>query len=450
MSDFDAIEYINAPRWRSANLGLERIRLLLDYLGRPQDSLKFVHVAGTNGKGSTCAYLAKILECSGYRCGLFSSPYIERFEERIRVDGKEISLDELTEVTLRVRECAIRVERETGEHPTEFELMCAVGMAYFAGKSCDIVVLEVGLGGRLDATNVIESPEVCVITPISLEHTDILGDTVEAIAAEKAGIIKDGVPVVCAPQDICAMEVIEKACEDHGCELIRLHDGDVRDSRLFIMDEDEHAKNAVVSDAGHRCIDPYELARRFEYDGHTYTTRLIGSYQPENAALAVLTAQVLRRLGWNITEDSISSALAETVWKGRFEIDCADPLIVIDGAHNTSGIEALTQSLSELEQVMEPTSVTFVIGILRDKKYEAMLSMLSPYGSSFVFYTVSNSRALPAEELASTMDNYTGAPVKACSSPYEAMTYAKATAQDRGIIVACGSLYSISELRKAI
>ena len=217
---FDAIEYINTPRWLTSRLGLERIRELLDRLGRPQDRLKFVHVAGTNGKGSTCAFTASILAEAGFKTGLFTSPYVETFHERIRVNGRNISDEDLTAATLRVRECAEAMEAEGGEHPTEFELMTAVALVHFAHVGCDIVVLEVGLGGRLDSTNVIAAPEVAAIVSIALDHTNLLGNTLAEIAHEKAGIVKEGSTVVSWPQEPSAMEVVEDAAGRAGDKLV--------------------------------------------------------------------------------------------------------------------------------------------------------------------------------------------------------------------------------------
>lgn len=217
---FDAIEYINTPRWLTSRLGLERIRELLDRLGRPQDRLKFVHVAGTNGKGSTCAFTASILAEAGFKTGLFTSPYVETFHERIRVNGRNISDEDLTAATLRVRECAEAMEAEGGEHPTEFELMTAVALVHFAHVGCDIVVLEVGLGGRLDSTNVIAAPEVAAIVSIALDHTNLLGNTLAKIAHEKAGIVKKGSTVVSWPQEPSAMEVVEDAARRAGDKLV--------------------------------------------------------------------------------------------------------------------------------------------------------------------------------------------------------------------------------------
>ncbi len=217
---FDVIEYINTPRWLTSRLGLERIRELLDRLGRPQDRLKFVHVAGTNGKGSTCAFTATILAEAGFKTGLFTSPYVETFHERIRVNGRNISDEDLTAATLRVRECAEAMEAEGGEHPTEFELMTAVALVHFAHVGCDIVVLEVGLGGRLDSTNVIAAPEVAAIVSIALDHTNLLGNTLAEIAHEKAGIVKEGSTVVSWPQEPSAMEVVEDAARRAGDKLV--------------------------------------------------------------------------------------------------------------------------------------------------------------------------------------------------------------------------------------
>ena len=299
MAEFDPVAYINEPRWQEVKPGLERIADLLDRMGRPQDRLKFVHVAGTNGKGSTCAYIAGILQAAGYRTGLFTSPYIIDFEERIRVNGQNIPTDDLRDVTLYVREHAEAMAAESGEHPTEFELMTAVAFEHFARSKCDIVVCEVGLGGRLDSTNIIEAPEVCVITRLGLDHTGFLGDTLEAIAHEKAGIIKPGATVVAWPQeDEAAMRVIRDKAASCGCDLV-VPDFD----GLLISPVDENG------------------VRRFHYDGRVFFTRLLASYQPSNAALAIEAADALRNRGWNIAYDpDMTGGIYQTAWPGRFEV----------------------------------------------------------------------------------------------------------------------------------
>ena len=208
--DFDAIAYINTPRFAHSDYGLERTRAMLDIMGNPEDKFKSIHVAGTNGKGSTCAFIASVLQACGYKTGLFTSPYINEFEERIRVDGQNIPLDVLTEITLKAKHAAEIVEATLGTHPTEFELMTVIGFEYFARMNCDFAVIEVGLGGRLDSTNVLSFPECCAICRLGLDHMDLLGDTIEQIATEKSGIIKQNVPVVSYPQEVSAMRIIEK------------------------------------------------------------------------------------------------------------------------------------------------------------------------------------------------------------------------------------------------
>ena len=293
---FDPVAWINTPRWQASRLGLSRMVDLLERLGRPQDELRFVHVAGTNGKGSVCAYVASVLQAAGYKVGLFTSPFILCFEERIRVNGENITGEELARAVAAVRPAAEAVEAASGDHPTEFELMGAVAFEHFRAVGCDIVVLEVGLGGRLDATNVIEAPEVSVICRIGLDHTDLLGDTLGAVAGEKAGIVKAGAPVVSWPQESEAMAVIEAVAAERGCELF-------------------------VPDFGDLSVEPLAGAalRRFSWKGRGFETRLLGSYQPFNAALALAAVDVLRGRGWAISAEAAFAGIASARWPGRFE-----------------------------------------------------------------------------------------------------------------------------------
>ena len=456
---FDPIAYINEPRWQQSRLGLDRIRELLDRLGRPQDRLRFVHVAGTNGKGSTCAYLASILRAAGYRTGLFTSPYLEAFEERIRVDGENISAADLFEATLEVREQAEALT----DHPTEFELMCAVALVHFARSACDVVVLEAGLGGRFDATNVIDAPEACVIARIGLDHTKLLGNTLTAIAKEKAGIVKHGAPVVSYPQDPEAMAVIERAAAEAGDELAvadfaQLSCGKVAwDASSPLTGADKGAR-AADSGAGAPC-------RQFSYrEFRDLQTALLGSYQPSNAALAIETVRVLRERGWNIPDEAVREGVADARWPGRFEIVGRDPLFVVDGGHNPQGARALVDTLHELmddsaasRQAARPR-VVFVIGVLEDKDYPSMLEAVLPEGDAFVVLTPDNPRALPADKLARAI-RWTGQDLLGCSAcvkPYvsrdaqDAVRQARELAGDEGIVVAFGSLYSVAALKAAL
>lgn len=442
--DFDPIAWINTPRWQASRLGLSRMADLLDRLGRPQDALRFVHVAGTNGKGSVCAYLAGILEAAGYKVGLFTSPFVYRFEERIRVNGANITAGELARATSAVRPAAEAVEAACGDHPTEFELMAAVALEHFRASACDVVVLEVGLGGRLDATNVIEAPEASVICRIGLDHTDLLGDTLGAIAGEKAGIVKAASPVVSWPQETEAMAVIEAVAAERGCE-------------LFVPDFAELAVEPLAGAA----------LRRFSWQGRSFETRLLGSYQPYNAALALTVAAVLRERGWDIPDEAAASGIAQARWPGRFEVVGEAPLTIIDGGHNPQGAEALAASLSDLLGEEGRGRVHFALGVLADKDYPAMARAVAPWAASFSVYAPASPRALAAEELAACVREVVAeegryavaaveanraedVPVTACATPADALRAARATAGPQDCAVAFGTLYAISDLMDAL
>ena len=391
---FDPVAYINDPAWHSSCYGLERIESLLDRMGRPQDKLKFVHVAGTNGKGSTSAYISSILTQAGYKTGLFTSPFIITFEERIRVNGEMISPKDLREVTLFVREHAEAIARETGEHPTEFELMTAVALEHFARSACDIAVLEVGLGGTLDSTNVIPSPEVCAITRIGLDHTALLGDTYEQIASQKAGIIKHGASVVSYPQDDeGATRAIAAAAQAADCTVT--------------MPDFAQLKVGEVNG---------QAMRSFDYCGKAYQTSLLGSYQPCNAAMAIECALRLRERGWKISDDDIERGIARARWQGRFEIvetgesgfgdsgeiaeqdgeiksegGCrkAGPVILVDGGHNPQGAQVLADSLRDL---FPNKKILFVMSVLADKDYQSMIENVIDIADGFICVTPSSAR----------------------------------------------------------
>ncbi|MBR5259081.1 MAG: bifunctional folylpolyglutamate synthase/dihydrofolate synthase [Eggerthellaceae bacterium] len=431
--DFDAVAYINTPRWNKSVLGLERISELLEGLGNPQDKLRFVHVAGTNGKGSTCAYLSSVLTQAGYKTGLFTSPYIECFEERIRVNGENISAVDLRTATLAVKQVADRMEN----HPTEFELMCAVALVHFVNIGVDIAVMEVGLGGRFDATNVIKKPEVCVITRIGLDHIELLGDTTAKIAREKAGIIKNGAPVVSWPQDPDAQREIADIAAEHGCTLATTDFSQLTVEPLIIDPESAEAP-----------------MRSFSYRGASYKTRLIGSYQPSNATLALEAIEVLKTRGWNISDEAIFKGIAETRWPGRFEVVAQQPLTIVDGGHNPQGAQALADTLKEVLPDIQPV---FIIGVLADKDYPIMLDEVVPFGSAFVTITPTSPRALSAEDLAEAIrvriseEKLASTPVQAAASMEEAVAEARKLCSDTNeVICAFGSLYSIGALKAAL
>ena len=456
---FDPVAYINDPAWHSSCYGLERIESLLDRMGRPQDKLKFVHVAGTNGKGSTSAYISSILTQAGYKTGLFTSPYIITFEERIRVNGEMIPASDLREVTLFVREHAEAIARETGEHPTEFELMTAVALEHFARSGCDIAVLEVGLGGTLDSTNVIAAPEVCVITRIGLDHTALLGDTYEQIASQKAGIIKHGASVVSYPQD------------DEGATRAIAAAAQAADCTVTMPDFAQLEVGEVNGQA----------MRSFDYCGKAYQTSLLGSYQPCNAAMAIECALRLRERGWKISDDDIERGIARARWQGRFEIvetgesgfgdsgDIAErdgeikseggcrkagPAILVDGGHNPQGAQVLADSLRDL---FPNKKILFVMSVLADKDYQSMIENVIDIADGFICVTPSNPRALQAPELARAVEKAAyarqielGRGVSAAESFERALSDARAVSADGDVICAFGSLYSIADIKAAI
>lgn len=414
---FDPVAYINEPRWRTMSLGLQRIEELLGALGNPQDQLRFVHVAGTNGKGSTCSFISCILQEAGYRVGLFTSPYIEQFEERIRINGRNIPLERLTQVTLKVKAAAESME----SHPTEFELMTAVAFTYFAEEHCDIVVAEVGLGGRLDSTNVIRAAEVCVFAPISYDHCAFLGNTLTEIAGEKAGILKQGVAAVSAPQEPEARTRLdaEAAC---------------RETEIRYVDAGK------VSGA----------TADFAYGAHQHLqVHLQGSFQLYNAALAVEACTVLAEKGWHISEEALRAGLAKATWAGRFEFLRRNPDVVIDGAHNIHAVRALTEELSSR---YEKGSVVFCIGVMADKDYAEMLKLLVPFAKAFVCYRPENPRALSESDLADAVQLAVGGgpvEVQATASAHEAVRQTLLLSGDAAPICFCGSLYGISAVKKA-
>lgn len=429
--DFDPKAYLQQGAWADVKLGLHRTEELLERLGNPQDSLKIVHVAGTNGKGSTSAFIAGILQAAGYTTGLFTSPYILRFNERIQIDRVDISDEDLLEVAADVRDQALLMD----EAPTAFELLTAAALHYFSQKRCDVVVLEVGLGGRLDSTNVV-TPLLSVITPIALDHVAVLGDTVEKIAYEKAGIIKPGVPVVSHRQLDEARRVIERAAAEAHAPLV------YPDFSAVESHED-----------GLRQVFSYK-------DVRDVRLQMAGVYQPGNAAVAIEAAKVLRTCGFSISDDVVKQGLEETRWQGRFEVADEHPVTIVDGGHNEQGAAALASSL---RAYFPEGGVVFAMNVLRDKDYRAMVEDVLPLARAFYcFEPPDNERALAADDLADAIraaaaeraedfPTCTAYPqVFSCATPREAVLAAREAAGEGGVACCFGSLYSIQEVMAAI
>lgn len=433
MEAFDPVSYINDRRWQYDRNSLERIGRLLERMGRPHERLKFVHVAGTNGKGSTSAYMASILRCAGYRTGLFTSPHIVDFHERIRIDGRDISDEDLLKTTLFVRDHASAFAAQAGEHPTEFELMCAVAFEHFARSSCDIVVCEVGRGGRTDPTNVIEACELSVICRIGLDHVDVLGNTLAQIAGEKAGIIKHAVPVVAYPQDDAgAMQAIVRAAA-------------AKDAPLSVADF-ARLETKGLSEKG---------IRSFSYKEKPYTTRMVGTYQPYNAALAIEAAATLAHNGWKISDAAVGRGIAEAYWPGRFEIlEWKGRVLVIDGAHNEQGAAALDASL---EDVFAGRNVVFVMGVLADKAYRDLVGAVVSRAKAFVCIAPDSSRSLSTGDLAHVVarvaeDAEAGAKVEVreAASLADGLDAAAGLCEESDIVCVFGSLYLVGEAKSLV
>ena len=415
----EALTYIHAADWRRSKPGLRRIDALTEKLGHPEQSMKFVHVTGTNGKGSTCAMLASVLRCAGYRTGLYTSPYIFRFNERMQIDGVPISDEELCALTAEIRPLADGM----ADHPSEFEMVTAIAFTWFARRQCDIVVCEVGMGGEFDATNVIPPPEAAVLCNIGLDHTAYLGDTVEKIAATKSGIIKAGCDAVLYPCQPSVETVVRERCRSCG---VTLHP--VSNERLSPL---SHSLEGQVFDFG--------TMRELHLP-------LLGRMQLRNAAAALTTVEVLRGRGWTITEDAVRQGLAQVRWPVRFEVVRRQPLVVMDGGHNPQCIAALTENIRDY---LAGRPLTILTGVLQDKDYRHMYAPLLPYAAAFITVTPDNPRALPAQELAAHLSSL-GKPATACSSVAEGAALALANAGAEGAVLCCGSLYLMGDAETAL
>ncbi|MBO7670467.1 MAG: bifunctional folylpolyglutamate synthase/dihydrofolate synthase, partial [Oscillospiraceae bacterium] len=423
----EALAYLNNYGWSSTRLGLERTRELLERLGDPQKDLRFIHVAGTNGKGSTCAMLERILREAGFCTGFYPSPFLQDFRERIQVNGEYISEARLAAITARVAAQADVME----DHPSHFELITAVGMLYFREMHCDYVVLEVGMGGELDSTNVIDPPEVAVITSIGLDHTEYLGSTLEEIARTKCGILKRGSSAVSYRNTPEVMAVIRETCRDR---MIPLYEAPP-------VESDARDGEDVLEPLGHG-LD----GQRFRYRGREYRLPLLGRHQLRNAATVLKTVEALRDRGVILPDEAVERGLALTEWPARFEVLSREPLLILDGGHNPQCAEALVENIREyLADESGRAEVTFLFGMLADKDYRRTLELLLPYGTAYVCITPDNPRALPAEELAELIrSEQPGRPVLSA----EEIPDASAAALEFGRpVIAFGSLYSAGHIR---
>ncbi|MBR5336683.1 MAG: bifunctional folylpolyglutamate synthase/dihydrofolate synthase [Lachnospiraceae bacterium] len=416
----EALEYIHGIKWQSQKPGLSRTEELMGLMGHPEGDCRYIHIAGTNGKGSTAAMLAAVLTAAGYKTGLFTSPHIYRFNERMQVSGEMISDEDICSLVEYIKPFVAKMK----EPPTEFELISAIGFEYFKRQKCDIVVLEVGLGGRMDSTNVIPAPEVAVLAAIGLDHTGILGNTLTEIAAEKAGIIKPGCHAVIYRQDRSVEKVFTDKCKEvgavpHLCEpekVIPLSlDWDVQ-----VVDYKEYKAMSIP---------------------------LTGSYQIKNLSMVFKTIEILNEKGYNILSEAVRTGLAAVKWPCRFEVLMKEPVFIVDGAHNPQGIEATAESLSAH---CKGRKVTFIIGVMADKDLDTMIPHIAGLAREFIAVTPDYpGRAMEATLLKGHLEKY-GLPVMAASSIKEGVRTALDHAGTDGIICALGSLYMPVDIKKSI
>lgn len=423
-----AIEKIHKFERFGMILGLERMNSLLNLLGDPQDDLKIIHVAGTNGKGSICRYIYSVLQAGGYKTGLYTSPFLEVFNERIELDGKYISNEDLAVYTDRVLKCVETMTQRGEQSPTEFEVVTAIAFLYFKEKGCDYAIMEVGLGGSGDSTNVCKAPLISVIASISYDHTDRLGNTLAEIAGEKAGIIKEGCPVVTSAEAPEALEVIERKAEELGCMYF----------------ETRHVPYTVKSqDLGGSVFD-------VNIQGVTYENleiSMLGEHQIKNAICALAALSIIEERGdVSLHRDDIYKGFKAAKQIGRLEVMSAQekvPVVIIDGAHNPDGAASLRKAMKEY---MPDKKILMVTGMLADKDTESILREFTAITDRFIATEPENPRKLDSESLKDKIEAM-GASCESISDCREAVKAAEERGKDFDAILYAGSLYMIGAIR---
>ena len=469
----EAIALLHGADWKHAKIGLDRMKALMNALGNPQQTLKFIHIAGTNGKGSACSMIRSILTEAGLKTGLYISPHLFSFNERISVDGTDISDDDLIRLSGRIKAAVT----DLNEEPTDFELITAMALCYFHEKACDFVVLEVGMGGRLDATNIIDAPEVAAIMSIGLDHTEVLGGTEELIAQEKAGIIKKGSDVVLLHQKPSVMEVISEIFRNVNSDTqghaaitepssLSIHSGT---SSFFskagnvIVSEPPSlsvhsgtsgffsmAGNIIITDPSSISVHSRNLSGQvFDYrDFKNIRLCLLGAYQTENASVVLEIVSCLRARGYKISDEAVRAGLIKAKWPGRFEPLSSDPVFIVDGAHNPDGVRALINSIRTF---LPGKKICFVMGVMKDKDYHEMLRLITPFAESFVTELPYSTRGLDPKVLKKEISVYFSGSVDVADSVTEAADKAWAHAKKTNTPVICfGSLYQVADIRSHI
>lgn len=420
----EARAYIDdAWKYSGGDMGLDSTRNLLELLGNPQDDLDFIHIAGTNGKGSVSSYIATVLQCAGYQIGRYISPTLYSYRERIQINGVYITRDEFTNYVEQIIPAIEQMEKQGMAHPTPFEIETAISFLHFKRKKCDAVVLECGMGGENDATNVIKTTKMAVLTSISLDHVGILGNTLEEIAITKGGIIKPGAVVVTGLQTQEVENTLWAICTEKG--------------NPFVV---ARPKEALI-------LDVSVERQTFRYHGTEITISLAGSHQIENAVLALECVQALRHVGFKVTDAAITEGFLKTRWDGRFTVLCKDPYFIVDGAHNPDAAYKLKQSI---QMYFPQKRLIFIMGMFADKDYKEVLETMTPMADQIFTVTPPDPvRALPAETFADAIKPY-NENVKACGSFAEAVENSFAAAKADDVIVSFGSLSFVGEMTRLV
>ena len=424
MNYAEARVYLDEVSKYGSVLGLENMRELLGRLGNPQDDLKFINISGTNGKGSVLAYLSTILSGGGYRTGRYISPTLFSYRERIQVDEQKIEKESLAHHVTAIAKVIEEMKAENAGNPTAFEVETALAFLYFKEKDCDIVVLETGLGGALDATNIIKTTVMEVIAPISMDHMEFLGDTLEKIAMQKAGIIKPHTAVVSASQEPDAKKVLDHVCKENQCSMYMVDPAQITDV-LYDVEEQQFSyknwKNVKIT--------------------------LAGSYQILNAALALEGVEELRRLGYHLSEEQVRQGLYRAVWRGRFTLLSKNPAVIIDGAHNPGAAKELKHSL---DLYFKGKDLYYIFGVFQDKDYQEVIRLTAPLAKHIItVQTPGNPRALPANELKEAVQAVNPS-VEAAQSIQEAVKKSLQLAKNEDAIIIFGSLSFLGEAERAV
>ncbi len=414
MNADEAIAYIESHTWSKMRTGLGRTLELLDRLDNPQNDLKFIHVAGTNGKGSTCAFLESILRYAGYKTGMYTSPYIEKFTEQIKVNSISITEEELCFL---VKEISIIADSMV-DTPSRFEILTSIAMKHFKDKGCDIVILETGMGGELDSTNVIPPAEVSVITNIGMDHTEFLGDTIEKIAETKAGILKNKTRAVIYDSDYRAVKIFKNRCKKLDIPVT------VTDfSKIILLSLDKNGTTFMTEDYGEIYIP------------------LIGRHQMKNAAVALDAIRLLRKCGYNVDKTAVLKGFKNVSWYARFEILMENPLFILDGGHNLQCVNALSDTL---DKAFPDTKFTIIMGVLQDKEVEMMVESIKRWADKIICTTPDSPRALAADKLAAIVKSCVSVPVSVCDNVLTAVDLAF---REERPTLAFGSLYMAGDIK---